>query len=452
MRVLSQRAKLSWAIGEIGIAIYVGATMSFAMFYFTEAHSIAPAIAGLALLVPRIWDGVTDPIMGLISDRTRSRFGRRRPYLLVGSFLYGAAFWLFLSVPGHADPDVAIWYLVAAYMIASTAMTVYDVPFSSMAAEMTQDYRERVNLAAYKMVAARLGILIAGGLGPVLYTSTDDLLSGFALMGAVFGSIMAVSGLIAFFGTADAPRTEHSTQALNFRAEAKALLHNLPFRTLFAAFTCQNIAIGASATMLVYFLTFAMQVEATYIGPLLLTGALVGTVVTPLWAKFSRRLEKRTAYMLGLTISAIMSVPALFLPPEYFWLLMAVYALAAIGDAANQLFPASMTPDTVEADQVKSGQRREGVIFGAMAFSRKLGMAGGAFLASLILSLSGFLPGEVPFSEQPDSAIIGVRIGYGLVPFVLWVSALLFIRNYNLSESAFLKLRQRLTTGGTERS
>jgi len=447
MNVLSRQAKISWAIGEVGVAIYVGATMSFAMFYFTEAHSIAPAIAGLALLIPRIWDGITDPVMGLISDRTHSRFGRRRPYLLAGSILYGGAFWLFLSVPGHADPDVAIWYLVAAYMIASTAMTVFDVPFSSMAAEMTDDYRERVNLAAYKMVAARVGILIAGGLGPVLYTSTDDLLSGFALMGAVFGAIMMTSGLIAFFGTASAPRAEQTTAPLDLRAEFKALLHNPPFRVLFGAFTCQNIAIGASATMLIYFLTFAMRVEATYIGPLMLTGALVGTVVTPLWARYSRQLEKRTAYMLGLSISAIMSLPALFLPADYFWLLLAVYAFAAIGDAANQLFPASMTPDTVEADQINSGQRREGVIFGAMAFSRKLGMAGGAFLASLVLSFSGFLPGEVPVEQQPQSAIVGVRLGYGLLPFVLWVAALSFIRNYNLSESAFSTLRERLAAG-----
>jgi hypothetical protein len=121
---LSWKTKLGWAIGELGVAIYVGGTMSFFLFYLTEAHGISPAWAGVALLVPRIWDGVTDPLMGAVSDRTKSRHGRRRPYLFFGSLAYGASFYLVLSVPNMGSEDTTLMYLVGAYMIASTAITL----------------------------------------------------------------------------------------------------------------------------------------------------------------------------------------------------------------------------------------------------------------------------------------------------------------------------------------
>ena len=146
---LSWQDKLGWAIGELGVAIYVGGTMSFFLFYLTEAHSISPAWAGVALLVPRIWDGITDPFMGAVSDRTKSSMGRRRPYLFVGAIAYGASFYMVLSIPDMGSENTTLIYLVAGYLLASTAITIFDVPYSSMAAEMTQSYKERISLAGY---------------------------------------------------------------------------------------------------------------------------------------------------------------------------------------------------------------------------------------------------------------------------------------------------------------
>jgi len=445
MRTLKFKHKIAWGTGEIGIAIYVGITMGFFPFYLTEAHHISAATAGWILLIPRLWDGITDPVMGAISDRTRSRAGRRRPYLLVGSLLYGATFWLFLAIPAAVTQTQTIVYLVAAYMLASTAMTIFDVPYSSMSAEMTTDYRERINLAGYKMVAARLGILIAGGIGPFLYMSGTDLLEGFAFMGAVFGLIMCVSGLITFFGTKDAPRFEQPASKFSFKKEFHSLISNGPFRILFSTFLFQNIAIGASATMLVYFLTFAMQMDGRYIGPLYIASGITATLVTPLWVKFSARMDKKTAYTIGLSIAIFLSLPGFFLPPGLFWVLIFLYAMIAIGDAANQLFPTSMAPDAVEVDQAKTGERREGTIFGAMAFCRKIGMAFGAFLALRILDASGFLGGGIPFDEQPENAILGVRIAYSLLPFTLWGIALIILRKYSLSESEFKRIQLNIT-------
>jgi len=441
---LSWQIKLGWAIGELGIAIYVGATMSFFLFYMTQAHGISPVWAGVALLIPRLWDGFTDPIMGAVSDRTHSKMGRRRPYLLLGSLVYGGCFWLVLAVPTAESQFTTLLYLIGAYILASTAITIFDVPYSSMSAEMTQNYQERTSLAGYKMVAARLGIVVAGGVGPMLYASQETLLEGFRLMGLIFGACMSVSGLITFFATRKAPRIEQPLEKVSLREEFSAVLNNRPFRILFSVFAFQNIAIGSSATMLVYFLTFAMGVDASFIGPLLLTAGITATLATPLWVKLTRSMGKKRAYTSGLLISATMAIPALFLPPQYYMLLFAIYFLAALGDAATQLLPTSMIPDTVEADEVRTGQRREGAIFGAFAFCRKLGMAFGAFFASGVLQLVGFIGGDLSTGSQTDTGLLGIRIGYTLLPFALWLCAILILRRYDLSESRFNEIKQKI--------
>jgi GPH family glycoside/pentoside/hexuronide:cation symporter len=442
---LSWKTKLGWAIGELGVAIYVGGTMSFFLFYLTEAHGISPAWAGVALLVPRIWDGVTDPLMGAISDRTKSRYGRRRPYLFFGSLAYGASFYLVLSIPNMGSEDTTLMYLVGAYMVASTAITIFDVPYSSMAAELTQSYQERTSLAGYKMVAARVGILFAGGTGPLLYNSQSNLLEGFSLMGLVFGVAMTITGLFTFFATKNAPRMERQAGAFSFKEEYSALWRNRPFKILFSAFLFQNIAIGSSATMLVYFLTFAMLIDASLIGPLMLTAGVTSTLVTPVWVAITGKLGKRETYLVGLTITACMALPALFLPPQYYYLLFAIYFFTAIGDAVNQLMPTSMIPDTVEAGELETGERREGAIFGAMAFCRKLGMAFGAFFASWTLEFAGFIGGGITPAMQAESGVLGIRIGYTLLPALLWVGALLTIRKYSLGESRFDEIKARIS-------
>ena len=441
---LSWQDKLGWAIGELGVAIYVGGTMSFFLFYLTEAHSISPAWAGVALLVPRIWDGITDPFMGAISDRTKSSLGRRRPYLFVGAIAYGASFYLVLSIPDMGSENTTLIYLVAGYLLASTAITIFDVPYSSMAAEMTQSYKERISLAGYKMVAARVGILFAGGLGPVLYNSKDNLLEGFSYMGLVFGAVMTLTGLITFYLTRNVPRIEAVSHSINFKAEMAALWANLPFRILFFGFLFQNIAIGSSATMLVYFLTFAMLIDASLIGPLMLVAGVTSTLVTPVWVMVAGRLGKKETYLLGLTLAIVVALPGLVLPAEYYYLLFAIYFLSGISDAVNQLMPTSMIPDTVEADELRTGKRREGTIFGAMAFCRKLGMAFGAFFASWILQVAGFIGGGMTPEMQTESGLLGIRIAYTLLPAFLWLGAMMIVRQYALGEQQFDSIKNEI--------
>ena len=439
---LPRYIKVGWGVGELAIAFYVGVTMAFFLFFLTEAHGISPVWAGTALLIPRLWDAATDPIMGMLSDRTRSRMGRRRPFLLVGCFLFGLTFWLVLSPPPVESEFGKVAYFTAMYLLVSTAYTIYDVPYSSMAAEMTGSYRERLNLTGYKMMAARFGIILSAIVSPLIFNSQETLAEGFALLGAVGGIFITATGLVAVITTSAAPRTDASPSRFSLREEMAAVIQNRPFAVLFIVFMFQNLAIGASATTLIYFITITMSVTPNLIGPLFAVAGITALIATPGWVIVGGRIGKKPAYARAIMINMAVALAVFFLPPSLAMLLFAIYAINGVADAGNQLMPNSMVPDTVEVDELQNGVRREGAIFGAWAFCRKAGMAGGAFLASVCLSLFGFVSG---IGEQSETAQLGIRVAFSLLPLVLWLIAFKLLARFELDEAGYNKIKSRLT-------
>lgn len=433
--------KVGWGIGELAIAFYVGVTMAFFLFYLTEALKISPVWAGVALLIPRLWDAITDPFMGALSDRTRSRMGRRRPYLLVGAVTFGLTFWLSLSPP-PADTELGkALYFTAMYVLVSSAYTIFDVPYSSMAAEMSGSFRERTNLVGYKMMAARVGIILSAIVAPMIFTSQETLAEGFALLGAIGGAFITVTGLVAFFSTANAPRVEVTPERFSLRDEVMAVIRNRPFANLFIVFLLQNLAIGATATTLIYFITLTMKVSANLIGPLFAVAGVTALIATPGWVVVGGRMGKKAAYARALTINMLVSTALFLLPAAWSMLLFGIYVIMGIADAGNQLMSNSMVPDTVEVDELQNGVRREGAIFGAWAFCRKAGMAGGAFLTAICLHLFGFVSGA---PEQTETAQLGIRVAFSLLPLLLWFGAFRWLARYDLDEDKFNSIKAQL--------
>ncbi len=440
--------KFGWAIGELAVACYIGLTIAFLLFYATQALGISPWLAGLVLLAPRLWDAFTDPLMGAISDRTKSKMGRRRPYLLLGSILLGLSVAGLFSAPVEASEMQKALYLLVFYFLASTAITIFDVPYSSMAAEMTDDYDERLLLTGYKMVAARLGILAILFSVPVIFGKGENLAIGFRYVGFGFGAFIIITGLVSFSLTKNAPRLENPIGKFSIRDEIKAVRENKPFRALWIVFLFQNLAIGASATTLLYMLTLVIKVDGGSIGIFMAISAISATLLTPIWVILGKRMEKKTGYYIALLLSALAPIPFLFIQPGMTMVLVFMLVFLGAAEASNQLFPNSMVPDTVEVDELRTGERREGAIFGAWAFCRKLGMTAGAFLVSLLLSAFGLVKG-VSADLQPENALLGVRLSYSLLPILLWVIALVLLHRYNLSEEKFNAIKKQIANKST---
>jgi len=439
---LSRVTAIGWATGGFGTSIYVGATMAYLLFYLTEAHGINPAVAGLAILIPRLVDVVTDPIMGVISDRTRSRMGRRRPYLLWGALTFGVSFFLLFAMPAGMPHAVA--YFVAVYLLASTAYTVFVIPHNAMGAELTPDARERTGVIGYKMMAARLGIIAVTVFGSYIFTRYGTLAEGFAMFGLIFGSLILVSGLTAFFATSGTTGTAPGHTGRGLGSEFRSIVHNRPLLILLCVFLLQNMAIGAGATAGIYLITLYVQVPLEHAGMIIASVGIVAALATPFWIPIAKRFGKIVSYRVGMLIAmaSFLSI-LLFVGPGSLPLLLALLMLQGVGDAVLQLAPNSMVPDTVEYAELKTGARHEGVILGTMYATLKLGMAAGSFVTSILLDLTGFQSGVGAAGQTPE-AIEGIKLAYTIAPLALWTCAFLVLRYYRLDEASHLELRRQI--------
>jgi len=444
---ISKSIKIGWAIGELGVAFYIGVSMAFFMYFLTEGLLISATYAGMALFLPRIWDAITDPLMGIISDKTHSTMGRRRPYILVGSLLFGLTFWLTLTPPAGLSEIGYVFYFSMMYILVGTAFTIFDIPYSAMAAEMTSDYKERTNLIGYKMMGARLGIVIAAWVTPQILGLRESLMGGFALVGEIGGIFIAITGLVAFYFTKDANRTPPGKEKLSLKSlkpftEMRKLSSNKHFKRLFIVFLLQNIAIGSGAATLIYFIITSLQQTPDKMGPLFALAGITALVATPIWVFIGNRIGKKLSYKIAMMINTVIISSAFFLSNEYFFLIYGLYVVMGFADAGNQLMSNSMVPDTVEYDQHLTGMRREGIIFGAWAFCRKFGMAMGALLASQIMGLFGFISGA---PSQTEMAEISIRISYSIFPALLWISAIILLRKYSLGQAEYEEIIQKNT-------
>lgn len=439
--------KAGWAVGELAIASYVGLSMAFMLFYCTQVLAIPPALAGIALLVPRLIDAFSDPLMGAISDRTVSRHGRRRFYLLIGAPLLALSFGAVFFVDPHLPLPFRVGVLMLLFLASNLAVTVYEVPYSAMVAEMTTDYRQRISLTGYKMMAARIGIIVALFIGPLIFRSQADLAGGFRLLGLAAGAFMLASGLWAYGATAGAPRIDSVAHRFSLGAEYRAIVGNKPFRTLWLTFLIQNLAIGASSTTLIYFIVYVMRMDAQAAGPFLAIGGMAAALATPLWVVAAKRLGKRRGYFAALAFAALLAALLGLIGQGMALLLFITLAIAGAIDAGTQLLPNAMVPDTVEVDQARTGERREGALFGAWGFCRKLGMTLGAFLVSLALALTGFQEGA-PLASQATGIANDIRLIYAGLPCVLWLIAMLVLTRYDLSEERFNALKAEIRARG----
>lgn len=419
--------KLGWATGELGLASYAGVSSIYLLFYATEVLRIPPTWAGLALLIPRIWNIIGDPIVGFLSDRTRTRFGRRRPYLLGGALAWGAAFCLLFNLPRLSNPLLEAVLFGCVFLLNNTGLTLYQVPYSAMLAELTADYAERTKLVAYKEIAARAAILLTLSCAPLLLAHASEPAAGFASVGFVFGGLYVASGLVAFFATARSPATSSATHHQRMTLQLAPLVENRPFALVTTSFLFVNLGDAVFSGSLVYYVTEVMHRNAALIGTLYPIGSVTGILCTPLWTIAANRFGKGTVCRVALAMNAVVCLLPFFFPADASWLMYPFMSLYGLFNTGARLLPSAMVPDTVELDQERTGERREGVIFGLFVFVQQTGFAAGGFVLSMLLALAGIGP-----TAQTAGRMTGIVICFTVAAAALYGLAFLAVLGYRL--------------------
>lgn len=421
---------VGWALGQLPIAAHIGIVSFYLLYFLTDVHHIPPAWAGIALLVPRLFNIIFDPVMGAVSDRTRSRFGRRRPYLLGGAILWGAAIIVLFGLPVSATPARGVIALLAAFMVVSMGQTLYHVPYSAMMPEMTGISAERISLASWKETVSRLGVLIAASTTPVLVALFPTEVAGYRAAGIVFGLVIAVGGLVAFITTARAPCLPTDNVRIGLRSQLAALIANRPFRLLVGAWICIMIADEVFSSCLIYYAVNVLGQTASFVGKAYPISSIAAILVIPAWNALAKRSGKTPALIVATIGMAFAWASVLFIPADHGWLMLPLMAVIGAFNAGLLMIPCAMVPDTVEHDTARTGQRREGAIYGAWIFCQQSAMAAGGFILSMALTVMGYQPGA---TVQHDVAA-GLKLTIAALPAGILMIALLLVLQYRSAD------------------
>lgn len=416
---LRRRLCLAYGAGSIGAGIFSTIPGLLLLFYLTDTLAVPAGLAGLAVLLPKLWDIVTDPIVGAWSDRTRAAWGRRRPFLLAGALTLPPCFIALFAAP-VGDPGLAFVWVLLAFCAAATAFTLFQVPYAAMPAEITADYHERTTLVAYRMAFVTLGVLAAGALAPLLIRAGGGGAAGYLQMAVVLALVTMAAMLVAFVGTRGAPQTVAVAHTLGLRAQIGVALTNRPYRRLMLVYGLQCVALGVVLAAVPYFARYVLAADEGAVT--LLFVCLVGPAIVtmPLWTAISRRRGKRFGYVLAALIFAVMAASLMFAGPGRLAQVGAQVGLLGVGFAGLQVFPFAMLPELIDGDARATGLRREGVFTALWFVGEKAGYAAGAWLLSGVLAATGFLERRAGEQlVQPEAALLGVQLAMSIAPALL---------------------------------
>jgi len=448
-RPLGLKAYLGFGLGSMGTGVFTVAPGLLLLIYMTDTLAIPAALAGIAVFVPKLWDVVTDPVMGFLSDHTRTRWGRRRPYLLVGSLLMWLAFSFLFVSPEFTSTTSAFVYVMLMYFFCTTAYTVYVIPYTAMPAEMTDDIHERTTIISFRMTFALVGMLVAGVVAPLLVDAAGGGRGGYAVMSVSVGSFCGLAMLFSFFATRSLPFKHQTEVQKHFREQIVIAFQNRPFLVLLATFLIQLTAAGTMLGAMPYFVKYVLGQGATVFSLLFLCMFGTAMLTMPVWAKVSRRISKHKAYVIACSIYAVVSATLVFASVDFpVALTYLQFCCLGLGFSGLTMLPYCMLTDIIEYDAMASGMRREGAFTGIWVATEKTGFAFGGLTAGLVFGLFGFIESKSGDIVQPDSAITAISYTISLVVAAAIIISLTVLRLYAIDEKHLQRQIQKYSTVG----
>jgi len=427
---LPVRKKLGFGIADIGGNLFFTAMGFWTLTYLTDTVYLAPALAGIAVMAAKIWDAVTDPIVGYLSDNTRSRFGRRRPYLLFGALPFALSLRLFFTKPSFTGQTALFWWALLMLCFVNTAMTLVNIPYGALTPELTSDYNEQTSLNAYRFICAGIGTMIGAVIVMPIVTLFPEKRAGFSAAGAVIGGIILVTTLITFFSVKEPalPPKKTAAQSGSFFSAYRTVFHNRAYVVLLTVFVLHITALNFLQGIVVYYLKYIYHAEAfssTVMGLLLIT-ALVSI---PIAAKCSNIWGKHVAYRIGLGILCVATM-AIFFVGHVIGLigLSLSFVCAGVGVGFAFATPWAMLPDAIMWRQ--NTEHNEGCYYGVWTFAGKLGQAGSTGISGLILSASGYQADVV----QSSKTLFAIRLIAGPIAAATCLLGFILIRFYPIGK------------------
>jgi GPH family glycoside/pentoside/hexuronide:cation symporter len=409
------------------------------MNYLTDTVGLAAGLAGVAILIGKIWDGVTDPLVGYLSDRTHTKWGRRRPYIFAGAIpLFLAMIFMFTN-PDISNQTLLFVWAIAAFCILGLAYTLVNIPYSSLTPELTQDFHERTSLNGFRFGFAIFGTLLGAGAVLPFVQLFPNRSTGFSYMGIVFGGIMMITALITFFVVKERQPTRSRTE-VGFFPTYLRVFKNRPYVIILLTFTMNMTAVNIVSGILIYYFKYIYQEEAKTTLALLIL-LVTAMVFIPLSVIVAKKVGKKVVYATGLGIIALGTLLLFFFGHILgIGFAFGMMGFAGIGLATTYVIPWSMVPDTIEYDYSRSGKRTEGAYYGIWTFVSKVGNGLAIGISGGVLSLTGYVAGVA----QTETAKLGIRLIAGPIPAAIFIAGAIILLFYPITEEKYREIMEKV--------
>lgn len=457
---LDLKTKLAYGVGELGGAIPNNVLVFYVLFFLTNVAGLNSSLAGGVLLVAKVWDAINDPVIGWLSDHTRSPLGRRYPWMLYGAIPLGVFFFLQWVVP----PVRNQWFLFAYYstiaILFYAAISSVIVPFSSLAAEITQSYNERTSLISFKSAFNIGGSIFALVLAQIIFAQVEAPTS-YLILGACCGFLAILAVYLSVFGTYERYKTMQQqrhqvekSQTIPILKQIKIALSNRPFLYVIGIYLCSWLGVQVTAAILPYFVIDWMKLPKSHFTQMALAVQVSSLIMMFFWSAVAQRFGKKAIYCMGIPLTICALIGLFFLQPGQVVWMYVLAVLTGIGLSTAYIVPWSMLPDVVDLDELNTGQRREGIFYGFVVQLQKLGLAVALFLVGRILDWAGLIPAVAsqPAPTQPELVLLAIRLIMGFVPAFTLIIGLVLAYFYPITrskhEEILLQLRERRSALG----
>ncbi|MGB3692321.1 MAG: MFS transporter [Spirulinaceae cyanobacterium] len=450
--------KVAYGVGDLGAGVTSTLIVFSLLIFLTDVAGLRPELAATVLLIGKVWDAIMDPIVGMLSDRTRLRWGRRHSWMLFAAIPFGVSFFLYWIVPNFSsDPDTNQWLLFSYYvvigLIFNTAFTCVNIPYSALTPELTDDYDERTSLNSFRFVFSISGSLFTLAFGELIFQIIPDPQPRFLLIASICACLAIIPTYLCVWGTTDPSvernqnRQETPTESISLPEQLKIVFSNRPFLFVIGIYLCSWLAFQLTAATIAYYLIYWMRQDSFFIAALVVQA--VALVMLLVWTEVSKKVGRRAVYFMGMSLWIVAQGALFFLPRDQIALMYFLFVLAGFGIATVYLVPWSMLPDVTDLDEYRSGKRREGIFYAFMILLQKIGLALGIWLVGQGLSFAGYIEpqGGKQVLEQPESALLVIRLFVGPLPTIFLIGGLILAYFYPLSKEVhadiMLQLQER---------
>ena len=449
---LPLRSLVGYGAGNFAFALLGLVVAVNLQFFYTDYVGLSAGLVSWSLLFARCFDAITDPVMGWLSDRTHTRFGRRRPFFVGAALPLAFAFYWLFTPPEVADPESQqgslLAYMLVLYVLTYALWTIGAVPYFSLGAELSDDYQERVKVIAVREAWALAGLLAATIL-PAYLIHVYGGIRGYSFMGAILGGATALFLIGSGVATRERPEFQ-GRPPMSPYAGWLATLRNAHFRALLLAFTCSAIAGAVPAVLVIYVSVYIIGTPDWWAASIpgwlptwsyyLLVYFGSGVLSLPLWNRLARRLGKRPTWAGAIAVSTLTSAACFWLEEGSVGRFTAILILggAAFGNFLS--LPPSMVADLIDWDEVHTGRRREASYFAIWAFATKLGNAITGFTALQVLEHVGYVPGR-PQTELVKTWMLGM---FSIFPALFYLLSGLALLRFRFSRDDLHEAQRRI--------